>query len=308
MQKGTKQATRQERVLTTTDLLFKKIFASPQNSHILTGFINDILELGATDVSIENPYNIDTFHRINENPKIKYTQVDVLARLEDGSQVTIEMQVVQQRLFRKRAFFYVADIYTANYDKQSLIDTKDQYIKAEKKYSSLRPVYSICIMAENEFLEDDNPIHEFRMYDVKNKMFYINEPEHDVVRITFLEIKKSSKEIKENIKAWFDYFNTGNVKKDAPKYIQEACALASYKNLSGEEVRMISEIQKSIDATQDREDYVWYSGKSEGRAEGKAERNAEIISFMISKGKNVEEIVELIGVTKEEVEKFFTPQ
>ena len=104
-----------ERVLTTNDLVFRKVFASPQNSHILTGFINDILELGATDVSIENTYNINTFYEENKDPEIMYTQVDALARLEDGGQVTIEMQVVPQRLFRERAFCYAVDIYSSNY-------------------------------------------------------------------------------------------------------------------------------------------------------------------------------------------------
>ena len=46
----------QKWILPTNDLLFKKIFANPKNSHILTGFINDILDLGATDVSVENTY------------------------------------------------------------------------------------------------------------------------------------------------------------------------------------------------------------------------------------------------------------
>jgi hypothetical protein len=35
----------QRKVITTENLIFKKIFASPQNSHILMGFINDILGL-----------------------------------------------------------------------------------------------------------------------------------------------------------------------------------------------------------------------------------------------------------------------
>ena len=295
--KVTNQVMRQERALTTNDLIFKKVFASPQNSHILTGFINDILELGATDVTIENTYNINTFHRRNENSEIKSTQVDVLARLEDGSQVTIEMQVVQQRLFRKRAFFYATDIYRSNYDKRSLVDTKGRQTKAEKKYSSLRPVYSICIMAENEFFEDENPIHEFRMYDVKNDIFYIDESGQDMIRITFLEIKKSSNEMRENIKAWFEYFNTGNVTDNAPRYIQEACAIASYKNLSSEEVSMISEMQRAIDATQDREDYVWYSGKEEGIAEG----IAMLVRTLFSKGKTIEEIAGLTDMKEDEV-------
>jgi len=297
-----KEAIQLERVLTTNDIVFKKVFASPQNSHILTGFINDILELGATDVSVENTYAIDDFREENEAPEIRYTQVDVLARLEDGSQVTIEMQVFPQRLFRERAFYYAANIYRLNYGKHILLDRQGGYSKGESKYSALRPVYSICIMAENEFLEDKIPIHEFHMYDVKNKIFYRRDEKQDVVTMIFLEIKKTSEEMKRNIKTWFDYFNKGNVAKDAPKYIQEACTIANYKNLSREEAYLISQRQKSMDLTQAREDYVWYEGKAEGKTEGKAEGKTEIIKILYANGMSIEEIATKTNISEEEIE------
>ena len=60
----------QKRVITTEDLVFRKIFASPQNSHILIGFINDILGLDVTEVSVENTYNIKSFYDENRNPNV----------------------------------------------------------------------------------------------------------------------------------------------------------------------------------------------------------------------------------------------
>ena len=293
--RATEQEVQQERVLATNDLVFKKVFASPQNSHILTGFINDVLGLEATDVSIENTYQPEIFREENKDPEIRYTQVDVLARLGDGRQVTIEMQVVPQRLFRERAFCYAADAYKSNYGKHAQLDKRNRYSNGENKYSALRPVYSICVMAENEFLEDDNPIHEFNMYDVKNKIFYRRNEKQDVVTMTFLEIKKTSEEMKENIKTWFDFFNKGDVAEDAPNYIKEACAIASYKNLSKEEADMISQRQKSIDLTQAREDYVWYEGFDEGEEKGKA----EIVKALFSNGMTVKEVATMTNMSEE---------
>ena len=118
MQKATnqemKQATVKERVLTTEDLVFRKVFASPQYSHILMGFINDVLDLGVTKVHVEDTYNIRTFYEENKKPKRGYTQVDVLARLGNGSLVTIEMQVRKRAWFRERALFYLNEAYISN--------------------------------------------------------------------------------------------------------------------------------------------------------------------------------------------------
>ena len=310
MQQGTRQTTNQatekvenqvtshKRALTTSDIVFKKVFASPQNSHILTGFINDILELNVTEVSIEDTYNIRAFYDEYKKPNIRYTQVDVLARLSDGRQVTIEMQVCAQKLFAERIVYYMSEVYASNYGKHELEDTAGRYSVGERKYSALRPIYGICIMVDNVFLEDKKPIHRFSYRDEEEPIFLKNYQGEKLSTIVFLELKKSSAEMKKNIRAWFDYFKTGEVGIDAPRYLQEACQVAKFQNLEKEEKDMISARQRAEDAALAREDYVWDSGKAEGKA--------EIIATMISKGKDVKEIVELIDASQEEVEALLT--
>jgi len=291
MARETKRAIQQERVLTTNDIIFKKVFASPQNSHILIGFINDILELDVTEVNVENTYNIRTFYDESKQPYVRYTQVDVLARLSDGRQVTIEMQVCGQKLFKERALFYVTEIYSANYGKHELENSDGAYAEGERKYSALRPVYSVCIMVESEFLEDDNPIHKFRVHDEENDIYYKSVNKEELITMIFLELGKSSSAMKKNIKAWFDYFKTGEVTKEAPKYLQEACRVAKYQNLEQEEKDMISARQKAIDGAQAREDYVWEKGIAKGKA--------ELVKTLLSKGKSVEEIANLTDMKEE---------
>ena len=302
MKQETKQTTRKERVLTTNDLVFKKVFASPQNSHILAGFINDILDLNVTDVSIEDTYNIKTYHGEDKKPKRKYTQVDVLARLKGGQQVVIEMQVCGQQLFKERALFYLAEVYGRNYGNSELEDIKERYTVGERYYSALRSAYGIYIMVDNVFIDDDAPINLFEFYNKKRGVSLESASGEPLMSLVFLELKKTSSEMKKNIKAWFDYFKTGEVAKDAPKYLQEACQVAKYQNLNKEERDMISARQRAEDAALAREDYVWDSGKAEGKA--------EIIGMLYSNGMNIEEIAtmtkmgekeiaELIGITKE---------
>ena len=287
----TKQATAKERVLTTEDLVFRKVFASPQYSHILMGFINDVLDLGVTKVHVEDSYNIRTFYEENKKPKRGYTQVDVLARLGNGSLVTIEMQVRKRAWFRERALFYLNESYISNYGNHELEVSQNESSESGRKYSALRPTYGICIMVSNEFKEDNNPVHHFRMYDIENKLLYQNADGQELISMVFLELKKSSDEMKRGLKDWFDYFLNGKVATEAPEYLQEACWVAEYNNLDKEEQAMISAKEKAEqDAGAERE-YIWQQGR------------AEIISLMLSRGKSLDEIADLTGVDKKEIER-----
>ena len=231
-----------------------------------------------------------------------------MARLADGRQVTIEMQVVPQKLFIRRAFYYAVEVYVSNHGKQSLMNEESGLSKGEEKYEALKTVYGINILANNTF-EDDDPIHEYEIYDVRHKVNIKEQTGQEEIRTIFLEIKKTSDEMKANMKSWFDYFNTGTVGEDAPKYIQEACDLASFGKLEKEEQNMVSEIEKSIEATVAREAYIWdearadgeAKGRAEGEAKGRAEGKAEVIKTLASKGMSLEEIVALVDMDKDKI-------
>jgi conserved hypothetical protein (putative transposase or invertase) len=263
---------KQKKVLPTNDLLFKKIFSSPQHSHILIGFINDVLGLNVEEVTIENTYNIKSFYNEDKATSLRYTQVDVLARLKSGGFVTIEMQLHKQALFKERALYYVSELYTSNYGTHALEAKELKYANGELKYSALRPVYSICIMAEIEFSEDIEPIHEFSLYDIKHKMAYRGIHNQELVKMVFLELSKYTEDMEKNLKDWFAYFKQGQVEKNAPVYIKDACKVASYQNLEEEERRMIDAREKAEQDALAREYYVAMEAK---RREEAAEKLIE---------------------------------
>lgn len=303
-----------KRIMTTNDLVFRKIFASPQNSHILIGFINDILGLDVTEVTIENTYNIKTFYNEKKEGDTRYTQVDVLARLRDGSLVTIEMQVLNQSWLRERILFYTAETYTSNYAKKAQENIDKMMNKNEWKYSSLRPVYSICIMVANEFA-DEEPIHKFNLYDREHNLSYKNRKGEELMTMVFLELGKSSSKIDKNIGEWFAYFRTGKVSEDAPNYMKQACEIASYQSLEKEEMAMISARERAEQDALAREHYVWTEAMEKGMQQG-IEKGIEkgieqgvakgikaVIQKMLESGKSVQEIAEFTGMSKQEIEK-----
>jgi len=295
------RAMHQRKVITTNDIVFRKIFASPQNSHILIGFINDMLGLDVTEVSVENTYNIKNLYDGDKAPILRYTQVDVLARLRDGRLVTIEMQVYRQLWFRERALYYVAETYTSNYAKKAQEIILREKSKQERRYSSLRPVYSICILTNNEF-EDEQPIHKFKLYDTENDVRYTNVAGEDLLTMVFMELQKSSDQMNQNAKEWFAYFKTGEVSANAPKYMLEACEQANYKNLQKEEKDMVSARERAEQDALAREDYAWIQGLEKGKRAGEERARNELIYNMRQQGLSTKEIAKFTGVSQKEIE------
>ena len=320
-----KQEIQEEKVVTTQNVVFKKVFASPENNHILIGFINDLLGLGITSVTVEDTYNIKSFYNANEEPEMRYTEVDVLARTDDGIQVNIEMQVCHQAWFRQRALYYTTSVYGSNYGKTELEDNSKSYAVSGRKYSALRPTYGIFIIVDNVFKEDSKPIHQFALYDRENNLLLCDHQDQVLMGMFFLELNKPSSDMKIEIKRWVDYFNSGKVAADAPDYLKKACEIASFNNLSEEEVNMISAREKAQQDAGAREAYLWYSGVEEGEekgrteglavgrieglatgrveglAAGRVEGKSSIIEAMLTRGKTVKEIVDLTGITEDEI-------
>jgi len=188
------------------------------------------------------------------------------------------------------------------YAKKDQENIDKRYSKNEWKYSALRPVYSICILVENEF-EDTNPIHTFHLYDKEHDLSYKSRYDEELITMVFLELEKSSGKVDKNIKEWFEYFRTGEVSEDAPKYMQQACEVASCHNLEREEMDMISAREKAEQDALAREHYVWMQGKEDGKAEGKAEGMLIIIQRMLARGDSMDEIEEITGLSKDAIEK-----
>ena len=93
------------------DLMAKKVFS---NLEITAQFIRDILDLPVHHVKILDGTQIHS-HQF-EDIKTYVTSIDVLAELNDGTQVIIEIQVAYQFDFIKRLWLYLCNQVTKNAD------------------------------------------------------------------------------------------------------------------------------------------------------------------------------------------------
>ena len=124
------------------DLMAKKIFSNPE---ITAQFISDILDLPVHHVKILDGTQIHD-HQF-EDIKTYVTSIDVLAELNDGTQVIIEIQVAYQFDFIKRLWLYLCNQVTKNADKHK----KDGLLSKEEGAKQL----SISVIELDECMSAD---------------------------------------------------------------------------------------------------------------------------------------------------------
>ena len=168
------------------DLVAKKVF---NNTEVTAQFIRDLLDLPVNSVKILDGAQI---HAKPYKELLPYvTHVDVLAGLDDGTQVIIEIQVAMQVDFIKRLWLYICEQVSQNLDEYKKEGADTHYLSQE-----LIPVYAIAI-TEKPYFDDNRAIHTFSMRDddnyeeLKVKFKGIKE-KRNLIRMVFLEIEKYS--------------------------------------------------------------------------------------------------------------------
>ena len=116
-------------IIPIVDFAFAKVFMTPSNKVALIALLNAILVLRAriVDITLLNPFNYKDF--ADDNLSI----LDVKAVDADGRIFSVEMQLTVHAGLMKRILYYGCESYV------------DQLREGED-YSSLRPVYAICII------------------------------------------------------------------------------------------------------------------------------------------------------------------
>jgi predicted transposase/invertase (TIGR01784 family) len=281
------------------DVAFKKIFGSEKNKDILIHFLNDILTFkeGA-------PIKEVTFLKTIQNPEVafhKTSVVDILCKDEKGNTYIVEMQVVKEKGFEKRAQYYAAKAYVSQAHKGGLYENLKEII--------FLAISNFIIFPEKKGYKSEHVILDKKSY------------EHDLkdFSFTFLELPKFHKtigELRTIEDKWMYFFKNAREmsKKEMGEVVGEDPIIEkAYKELKGfswdeEELLLYEQAQK----------YEWDNiailaqklyegeeiGKEIGRVEGMAEGIRKIVHTMRAKGMGKEAIISMTGLSGEEVEKF----
>ena len=208
-----------------TDFAFKKVFGSEESKDILINFLNSIITFEDQHVIqslvIVDPYNIPMLKGMKD------TYVDVKAQLDNGSQVIIEMQVLNHEGLEKRILYNAAKKFSSQ-------------LKKGEDYPLLNPVIALTITDFELFNEHKELISYFKLLEKKQFIEY-----SDDIELIFIELPKFKKTEAglSSIQDKWIYFikNAGSldyIPKNMNKELEKAFQIANEANFSEGELEL----------------------------------------------------------------------
>ncbi len=268
----------------TNDFIFKKIFGESKNKELLKDLLEAILpEKEIESVEVEKDVSLER-KMITDKLGI----LDVIATLNDNTKVNIEMQVKDYYNTVERSVFYGTGVFYEN-------------LKSGEKYKDIPQSISIWITNYNIF--EEGPIHE----KANLRREYENILLTDKLELHYIQLpkfKKKCKRITNKLEEWLTFIINENmeaIKMSENENIKKAEEELEY--LTGdEETRRLAYLrEKAIRDEKAALAEAREEGIEEGIEEGKEVEKLQIAKKMLVKGISIEDIIEITGLTKEEI-------
>ena len=272
------------RITPKNDLVFKKIFGAKGNEGILKSLLESILEIKFDSLTVDlgNELLPDFYGG-------KLSRLDVKAKLNDGTIVNIEVQTNMSGYSDSRSLAYWSKLYLEQFK------SGNEYKKADK---------TICIWIL------DGEVYNFREYHsqwflsekTNGKTSYFNE-----IEIHVIELKKFRKEniMKPKNKEFWLWF----IDYTKREMVEMAYSLEEIRKAKAEYEKMI-EGNEALQHLLSREELAEWDRNSmraeareEGLEEGRKEAKLETAKKLLEKGMDIEIIMDVTGLTREEIEK-----
>ena len=270
------------------DLTFKKIFG--EHPDLVISLLNALLPFSEEQKITEIEYLPSEL--TPDNPMRKNSIVDVRCKATDGRQFIVEMQMEWTTAFKQRVLFNASKVYV-------------RQLKKSKKYHLLQPVYSLSLV--NDVFEND--IEDFYHY------YRLVHEEHtekviDGLHLVFVELPKfKSHTISEKKMQvlWLRFLTEiGEDTKEVPEElienaeVKQAIEIVEESAYTDEE---LAQYDKFWDAIRVEQAFVDEAGIRYGIGIKKGVKDANLNNArrMKAKGYAVEDIVEITGLTAEEI-------
>lgn len=270
------------------DYLFKRIFG--EDEEIFIDFANSILNYPK-----EKQIKSVTFlnNEVTKDSEFdKESRFDVLAQLNDGSLINLEMQMRNTGEYEKRCLYYWAKLY-------------EKQLGKGDPYQKLVPSICIHILNFNFFKEKEEFMTKIGLLDLKTYELFSKNFE-----LIFLEVPKVPKVYYNNLEKWM-LFLKGISKKEiiqmdnsaihkaheTLEYIsQDPISRAKYEA----RLKYLSDYNTSlyIEREEGREE-----GLEEGKLLGKSEAMVQIAKKMRKEGFSIDTVIKLTGFSADELEK-----
>ncbi len=272
----------------SNDYVFKRIFGKGGNEKILKSLLEAILKISIQKIEVKNP----------EIPKEaideKLSILDIKAEINENTIIDIELQVGNTTALEKRLVVYNAKLIAGE-------------IKVSEKYQKAKDTIVICIINDNVVKRNAYLSLAMLKYEKTEEIRYVNmgyerEEQYltDMVKYYIIELpkfKKKKPKVADLLEKWL-YVIGGDRKmmeecKKENEEIKEA--VEQLTQMSADEYeRELYEIRERSRLSYNTEMY-------EARRKGIEEGKKEIAKKMKEKGTDIAYIIEITGLTKEEI-------
>ncbi|MEZ2224871.1 MAG: Rpn family recombination-promoting nuclease/putative transposase [Microcoleus sp.] len=255
-----------------TDYAFKKIFGSSESKDILISFLNALIYEGNStiqDLEIINP---------NLPPKVeglKDSYLDVKAKLNNGTLVIIEMQVLNVQSFGKRVFYNAAKTYAFQ-------------LQAAQGYRLLKPVIALTITDFAMFPNSEELISRF-VYKEVDKNFTYPENDLDLVFVELPKFTKQEDQLETLADKWIYFMKNARSLTSVPETmdsipeIHQAFDIANQARLSREELEDLDRREQFIYDQQGAIIKAVQEGIEQGIEQGMREKAIAIAQQLLSR-------------------------
>lgn len=267
------------------DVVFQRIFGSPENEDILISFLNALLEKTEKE-KIKHIEYVDTKLSDIETIDDKIGILDVRVVTENGTNINVEIQLINRYNMINRTLFYWSRLYSSQ-------------IKKGSDYKDLKRTITINILNFNYI--DDKSYHTiYHLYEDESKKMLT-----DILEVQFVELPKfinQSPELNNNLNRWLTFLtNPQEGLKEgiemAEPAIKKAITVLDMLSRDPETVRLAELRMKHILD----EKSMLEGAKEEGREEGREEGKLAVAMNLLTMGIDIQSIVKATGLREEQI-------
>ena len=279
------------------DRVFKLILTSPDAKPVLMDLISSIIKRPVVGVEVRN----------NEIPpndtEEKAQRFDVNCRIDDGSQVDLEMQASriqedsdgQHQNLKGKSIYYLCDLHSS------------QPSKGVRRYDRLAQTYQVTFCSYTVFPERTDYVNSFSLRHDKD-----NELLSDAVHVVYVELSKLQAIMRKpvndmtDLEKWAVFFQYAS-EPTYRKTVNEVIASKEVLQMAGNLLMSISQDERERAVFRSRRMYQTdlqsdlATAEDRGRAEGMA---ASIKNLMDSMGWRMEQAMSALKISEEDRPKY----
>ena len=284
MQNETQEQTNEKIYNLKNDIIFQTFFARKGNEEFLIDFLNALLKTNIKSIEIREEVNLERLSREEKGGRL-----DLQATLEDGTIVSIEMQLKNEYNFEERTTLYAGKVISRETERGT-------------DYEDIKQIIMINILGFN-MLDVEDYISETAIVLDKHRDYEVLTG----IKWYFIELpkfRKQNPDMNEKINQWLAFIDDNNkelidMAENKNETLKKARIEMNY--LTGDaEVRRLAELREKWEMDRVRAiNHATRVGMEKGMEKGIIKTAQNLIKM----GMPIEQIAKATGLSEEEIEK-----